>query len=155
MPLTTKSSARTLIAAAAATFGFGIAIPAAAAATPAPRGDASTKCTIPAPPTGAKKLTQSRSNRVLRQTCKSKKISASDAVLTTRIRPNRWATRPTLGRWNHEWRLEAGQRLGLTMRNKACGNLKIDAGSQKGKPTYFFVCRGKTSTTATECSYYG
>lgn len=157
MAPTTKTSARVLIAsaAAAATLGFGIAIPTATAATPVPRGDAGAKCTIPAPPVGAKKLEQGRSNGVLRQAYKSKKISAYQTVVYYKNSAKSHGYKTlTWGGGTTNVGPKPGSGWGVTMRSKACGYLNIDAGSAKGKPTYFFVCRGKTSTTATECSYY-
>ncbi len=159
MAPTTKTSARAMIATAGAVamLGFSVAIPTAASAeTPAPRGDAGARCAIPAPPMGAKKIDQGRSQGVLRQTYKSKKISAYQTVLYYKDAGKSYGYKTkTWGGGTTNYGSKAGSGWGVTMRNKACGYLKIDAGSSKGQPTYFFVCRGKTEKTVSECSYYG
>ncbi|MGV1035393.1 MAG: hypothetical protein ACOYD0_00010 [Candidatus Nanopelagicales bacterium] len=138
---------------AVALLGVGIAVPTVASAVPAQaRGDSYGGCAIPAPPRGAKKIDQFRSDGVRHQTYKTKAGSPYTTVLYYK-QAGKWRgyRTTTWGGGTTNVGPNAGSGWGITMRKKACGYLSIDAGAAKGKKTYFNVCIGKTSAVTKKC----
>lgn len=155
MKLQSKAMTRSVVATvgAVALLGVGIAVPTAASASPAQgRGDIYGSCAIPAPPRGATKIAQFRSDGWRHQTYKTKTSSPYATVLYYKA-AGKWRGYRTTS-WGGGASYvgpKAGSGWGITMRKKNCGYLSVGAGAAKGKPTHFDVCIGKTAADIKEC----